>query len=102
MMAVIFNGDREWWIRGATFDLIVESVPAGMITDDDLALHLLPASAMGYLNVGNLGPERGSRIRAALHAGAERCMSRVDKDRPDLIEFYKGLLTAASGPDSRQ
>lgn len=79
------------------FDLIVESVPPGMISDDDLTVHLLPASAMGYINIGDLEPERGMRIRAALHAGTERCMSQVDKDRPDLIEFHKGLLVAASG-----
>ncbi|MEU8421798.1 hypothetical protein AB0C15_13080 [Micromonospora sp. NPDC048835] len=100
MMSVLFDGGGEWYIRGATFDLIVESVPAGMITDDDLNLHLLPASAMGYLNIGTLGSEHGGRIRAALYAGAERCMSQVGKDRPDLITFYEGLLTSASGPNS--
>ncbi|MBM0274849.1 hypothetical protein [Micromonospora tarensis] len=101
MMIVIFDKDREWYIRGATFDLIVESMPAGMITDDDLALHLLPASAMSYLNIVALGPERGSRISAALQAGVNRCLSQVDEDRPDIVEFYKNLLTVASGQDSR-
>ncbi|MET8266087.1 hypothetical protein ACWD8I_20555 [Micromonospora arida] len=85
MMVVVFDDDREWYIQGRVFESIVECVPAGMLQDDDLVMHLRPARAVGLLNLPRMDPDRAERIGAALNEGVK-----------ELAEFYQGLLTISA------
>lgn len=85
MMLVVFDENREWYIQGRVFEDIVECVPAGMLQDDDLVMHLRPARAMGLLRLPRMDPDRAERIGAALNEGAK-----------ELAEFYQGLLTISA------
>ncbi|MET7805988.1 hypothetical protein [Micromonospora chersina] len=96
MMIVVFDEDREWYIQGSVFEYIVESVPAGMLQDDDLVMHLRPARAMGQLNLQGMEPDRAERIVAALSEGVVGHMRTIDQSNKELVEFYRGLLKVAA------
>ncbi|SCE87036.1 hypothetical protein GA0074695_1757 [Micromonospora viridifaciens] len=97
MMTVAFKGDRKWWIQGSTFEYIVESVPAGMLEDEDLAMYLRPARAQGYLDLQGMEPDRAERIVAALREGVVGRMRVIDPSKTDVVEFYEDLLRTAVG-----
>ncbi|MEU8179895.1 hypothetical protein AB0B85_31200 [Micromonospora sp. NPDC049044] len=95
-MIVKFDDDREWYIQGGVFEGIVESVPAGMLEDDDLVMHLRPARAMSWLNLQGMEPDRAERIVAALSEGVVGRMRTIDQSDRKLVEFYEGLLKIAA------
>ncbi|MGC4809726.1 hypothetical protein ACLQ29_04250 [Micromonospora sp. DT228] len=100
MMIVVFDDDREWYIQGRVFEDIVNSVPAGMLQDDDLLLHLRPARAMGLLDLRRREPDRAERIVAALTEGVIERMRKIDQSDNTLVEFYKGLLKIVARRDA--
>ncbi|WP_433127178.1 hypothetical protein ACQPWW_30025 [Micromonospora sp. CA-240977] len=100
MIIVKFDESREWYIQGGVFEDIVDSAPAGMLHDDDLAEHLWPGRAMGWLNVRDMEPGRARRIIAALSAGVVGQLRTVDQSNNKLVEFYEGLLKTAG--DARE
>ncbi|MEU8313688.1 hypothetical protein [Micromonospora sp. NPDC049033] len=91
MIIVVFGADREWYIQGRVFAGIVESVPAGMLQDDDLELYLWPARATGLLRLPGMEPDRAERIAAALNEGAARRLRTIDQSDTELVTFYEGL-----------
>lgn len=100
MMIVLFDDDREWYIQGRVFEEIVDSVPAGMLQDDELLMHLRPARAMSFLDLRRREPDRAERIGAALTEGVIERMRKIDQSDSELVGFYKGLLKIAARRDA--
>ncbi|MBU8858273.1 MULTISPECIES: hypothetical protein [unclassified Micromonospora] len=96
MMIVVFDADREWYIQGRVYADIVRSVPAGMLQDDDLELHVWPARAMGLLRLPVMEPDRAERIAAALVEGVTGRLRIIDQSDTELVTFYEGLREIAS------
>ncbi|MER5605027.1 hypothetical protein AB0F93_06840 [Micromonospora tulbaghiae] len=96
MVIVVFDADREWYIQGRVYANIIESVPAGMLQDDDLELHMWPARAMGLLRLPGMERDRAERIAAALTDGAARRLRTIDQSDTELVTFYEGLREIAA------